>query len=225
MQFLIEKCHFGNKKSKWACYWVDGFEQLFPEWEQDREHAIEAFNDILCKKKSDIVVNWALQSVRVFMMYLDIGQDKEILSINQNETDRKGQTGTATLANSSIATIRLQAPIAPSSPLPMQTQLLDADAAWNSFSAQCMRQVREVIRLKHHSLRTEKAYLAWTHRFLDFVWRKKLVQEARGKKGNYIITADHLRAFLSYLALDVHVSAATQEQALNALLVLFRTIC
>jgi len=57
------------------------------------------------------------------------------------------------------------------------------------------------------------------------VWRKKLVQEARGKKGNYIITADHLRAFLSYLALDVHVSAATQDQALNALLVLFRTIC
>jgi len=57
------------------------------------------------------------------------------------------------------------------------------------------------------------------------VWRKKLVQEAKGKKGDYIITADHLRAFLSYLALDVHVSAATQDQALNALLVLFRTIC
>ena len=87
-----------------------------------------------------------------------------------------------------------------------------------------MRQVREVIRLKHHSLHTEKAYLAWTHRFLDFVWSKKLVQEAKGKKGNYIITADHLRVFLSYLALDVHVSAATQEQALNGLLVLFRTI-
>ena len=87
-----------------------------------------------------------------------------------------------------------------------------------------MRQVREVIRLKHHSLHTEKAYLAWTHRFLDFVWSKKLVQEAKGKKGNYIITADHLRAFLSYLALDVHVSAETQEQAPNGLLVLFRTI-
>jgi len=72
MQFLIEKCHFGNKKTKWACYWVERFEQLFPEWEQDREHAIEAFNDLLCKRKSDIVVNWALQSVRVFMMYVSV---------------------------------------------------------------------------------------------------------------------------------------------------------
>ena len=162
MRFLIEKCHFDNKKTKWACYWVERFEQLFPEWEQDRERAIEAFSDLLCKKKSDIVVNWALQSVRVFMMYLDIWQNKENLSINQNETDQKGKIGKATLDNSSIDTIRLQAPIPPSSPLPMKTQLSDADAAWNSFSAQRMRQVREVIRLKHRSLRTEKAYLAWT---------------------------------------------------------------
>jgi hypothetical protein len=129
IQFLIEKCHFGDKKTKWACYWVERFEQLSPEWEQDREHAIEAFNDLLCKKKSDIVVNWALQSVRVFMMYLDIGQDKENLTINQDETGQKGQTGTAILPNSSIATTRLQAPIPPSSPLPTQTQLPDADAA------------------------------------------------------------------------------------------------
>jgi len=102
---------------------------MFPQWEQYREHAIEAFYDLLCKRKSDIVVNWALQSVRVFMMYLDIGQDKKILNINQNETDQKGQTGTATLANSSIASITLQTPIPPSSPLPTQTQLPDADAA------------------------------------------------------------------------------------------------
>jgi len=224
MRFLIEKCHFDNKKTKWACYWVERFEQLFPEWEQDREHAIEAYSDLLCKKKSDIVVNWALQSVRVFMMYLDIGQNKENLSIDQNETDLKGETGKATLTNSSIAAITLQAPIPPSSSLPTQTQLSDTNAAWNSYSAQRMQQVREVIRLKHRSLRTEKAYLAWTHRFLNFVWSKKLVQEAKGKKGDYIITADHLRAFLSYLALEAHVSAATQEQALNALLVLFRTI-
>jgi len=46
MRFLIEKCHFGNKKTKLACYWVERFEQLFPEWEQDREHAIEAFNEL-----------------------------------------------------------------------------------------------------------------------------------------------------------------------------------
>ncbi|MGB4254392.1 MAG: hypothetical protein WBJ46_01465 [Rectinema sp.] len=74
-------------------------------------------------------MNWALQSVRVFMMYLDIGQDKENLTINQDETGQKGQTGTAILPNSSIATTRLQAPIPPSSPLPTQTQLPDADAA------------------------------------------------------------------------------------------------
>ncbi len=84
-----------------------------------------------------------------------------------------------------------------------------------------MKQVRELLKLKHRSLRTEKTYLGWTRRFLDFVWSKRLVREVNG---TFLLSVDLLRTFLSHLAIDARVSASTQEQALNALLVLYRMV-
>jgi len=92
---------------------------------------------------------------------------------------------------------------------------------WFDFSASMMRQVREYIRLKHHSIRTEKTYLSWTRRFLDFMEKQGSTDMI---DGNPKLNADHLRSYLSYIAVSKRVSAATQEQALNALLVLFRHI-
>lgn len=96
-----------------------------------------------------------------------------------------------------------------------------ANELWTVYASKLVRQVRELMRLKHRSIRTEKTYLAWTRRFLDYVWEKKLV---RAVNGGFQFSADQLRAFLSHLAIDARVSAATQEQALNALLVLFRLV-
>lgn len=107
-------------------------------------------------------------------------------------------------------------------PEPVHPVRDDAEKSlWREFSASMMAQVRELIRLKHHSIRTEKTYLAWTRRFLDFVEKRKLAKIVEGQP---MLTADHVRAYLSYLAMERRVSAATQEQALNALLVLYRTI-
>jgi integron integrase len=93
--------------------------------------------------------------------------------------------------------------------------------SWIQFSESMTRGVREWLRLKHHSLKTEKAYLGWTRRLLDYIEARRL---ARIENEIPIITADMLRSYLSYLAAEKRVSAATQEQALNALLVLFREI-
>jgi len=92
---------------------------------------------------------------------------------------------------------------------------------WIGFSESMTRGVREWLRLKHHSLKTEKSYLAWTRRLLDYVESRRL---AKIEDGTPRLTADMLRSYLSYLAAEKRVSAATQEQALNALLVLFREI-
>ncbi len=92
---------------------------------------------------------------------------------------------------------------------------------WISFTASMMHHVREITRLKHHSLKTEKTYLGWTRRFLDFIEKRHLTEIIEGKPK---ITADHLRSYLSFLAVEKKVSAATQEQAMNSLLVLFRMI-
>jgi site-specific recombinase XerD len=75
-------------------------------------------------------------------------------------------------------------------------------------------QMRQVMRLKHMSLRTEEAYVSWVRRFI-------LLHEKRhpAEKG-----ADVFRAFLSYLAVQRRVAASTQNGALNALVFLYRYV-
>jgi len=75
-------------------------------------------------------------------------------------------------------------------------------------------QMREVLRLKHLSLRTEKAYVSWAKRFILF----------HHKRHPKDMGAPEIRAFLSHLATHQHVAASTQNSALNALLFLYRAV-
>jgi site-specific recombinase XerD len=70
----------------------------------------------------------------------------------------------------------------------------------------------KVMRLKHLSLNTEKTYTTWSRQFQQFV---------NGKAPNDLST-DDIRNFLSYLAVERKIAASTQNQALNAVLFLFR---
>lgn len=96
-----------------------------------------------------------------------------------------------------------------------------AENPWISYRAQVYRSMQEHIRIKHLAQRTEKAYLAWTNRFLEYLER---VINLEWKDGRVLIEASHLRSYLSYLAVKRKISAATQEQAFNALLLLFRVV-
>ena len=71
-----------------------------------------------------------------------------------------------------------------------------------------------VLRLQHKAYRTEKSYVAWVRRFLTDL----------GPLERKEISADHVRQFLSYLAVERRVSVSTQEQAFSALLVLCRNV-
>ena len=75
-------------------------------------------------------------------------------------------------------------------------------------------QMRDVLRLKHLSLRTEKAYISWVKRFILF-------HEKRHPKD---MGASEIRDFLSYLATHDHVAASTQNSAFSALLFLYRYV-
>ena len=68
--------------------------------------------------------------------------------------------------------------------------------------------VREAIRTRHYSDKTEKAYVHWIKRFI-FFHNKRHPQE---------MAEAEIARFLSSLASDGHVSASTQNQAFNALL-------
>jgi len=74
--------------------------------------------------------------------------------------------------------------------------------------------LRDAIRTRHYSPRTEEAYLMWAKRFILF----------HNKRHPSSMGADEVNAFLSALALHDRVSASTQNQALNALLFLYRHV-
>ena len=75
-------------------------------------------------------------------------------------------------------------------------------------------QVREKIRIRHYSIRTEEAYVSWIKRYILF--HEKRHPNEMGKSD--------IEAFLSHLAIDRKVSASTQNQAFNALLFLYRHV-
>jgi len=74
--------------------------------------------------------------------------------------------------------------------------------------------VRQAARLRHMSRRTEEAYVGWVRRFVLF----------HGKRHPDDMDAPEIIAFLSHLAVRSGVSASTQNQALSALLFLYRIV-
>jgi integron integrase len=77
-----------------------------------------------------------------------------------------------------------------------------------------LEQMREALRLRHYSLRTEEAYTDWARRFILF----------HGKRHPKGMGAAEVQAFLSHLAVERGVSASTQNQAKAALLFLYRQV-
>lgn len=75
-------------------------------------------------------------------------------------------------------------------------------------------QVREAIRKRHYSYRTEKQYVGWIRRFILF----------HGKRHPAKLGGVEVEAFLSDLATQRHVASATQAQALAALLFLYKRV-
>lgn len=84
--------------------------------------------------------------------------------------------------------------------MPERTRLLD--------------EVRARMRVKHYSLRTEQAYLYWIRRYI----------RANGMRHPRTLDGRVVETFLTRLATDDHVSASTQNQALSAILFLYREV-
>ncbi len=75
-------------------------------------------------------------------------------------------------------------------------------------------QVRDTIRVKHYSMRTEEAYVHWIKRFILFHEKRHPLQMGEPE----------VSKFLSHLAVEGKVSASTQNQALSAILFLYQEV-
>ena len=74
--------------------------------------------------------------------------------------------------------------------------------------------VRQRIRLKGYSIRTEKSYVSWIKRFVLF----------HGKRHPQEMGKVEIEAFLSHLVLKRNVASSTQNQAFNAILFLYNHV-
>jgi integrase len=75
-------------------------------------------------------------------------------------------------------------------------------------------QVRDVMRRKHYSIRAEQSYIDWIRRFILF----------HGKRHPLEMGEQEVTVFLTHLARDGGVAASTQNQALSALLFLYKEV-
>ena len=76
-------------------------------------------------------------------------------------------------------------------------------------------EVRDLMRVQHYSIRTERTYVDWIQRFIrhhQLTKREQLVEQPEAK----------IEAFLTHLAVDGKVAPSTQNQAMNAIIYLYR---
>jgi integron integrase len=77
-----------------------------------------------------------------------------------------------------------------------------------------LEQIRHVLRVRRYALTTEDCYVDWARRFILF----------HDKRHPRDLGAVHVEQFLTHLAVEGHVSASTQNQALNALVFLYKQV-
>lgn len=99
--------------------------------------------------------------------------------------------------------------VSPAACIPNNRQDSSAPAA-----PRLLDKVREAIRVRHYSIRTEQAYTDWIRRFIVF----------HGKRHPGALGKAEVEAFLTHLAVSGNVAAPTQNQALSAILFLYRHV-
>ena len=85
---------------------------------------------------------------------------------------------------------------------------------YNSSNPKLLDQVRYALRAKHYALRTEETYINWIKRFILF----------HNKRHPKQMNTPEIEQYLTYLAVEKNVAAATQNQALSALLFLYQHV-
>ena len=94
-------------------------------------------------------------------------------------------------------------------------------------SGSVIDRIRRVLRVAHYAMKTEKAYTQWWERFEQFALaRNEVLGTHAGENASRGATSptlgpDDVRGFLEHLAVERKVAAATQKQALNALVFVF----
>lgn len=96
-----------------------------------------------------------------------------------------------------------------------ESKVWDAEGRVDGLAA--LQELRARLRTKHYSYRTELTYVDWARRFLEYAMRCQRLPRPD-------IAPETVRDYLAHLAIQAHVSAATQNQAFHAILFLCREV-
>jgi integrase len=96
-----------------------------------------------------------------------------------------------------------------------ESKVWDTEGRVDGLAA--LAELRARLRTKHYSYRTEQTYMDWSRRFLDYATECQ-------KAPRPTVAPETVRDYLAYLAIQQHVSAATQNQAFHAILFLCREV-
>ena len=91
---------------------------------------------------------------------------------------------------------------------------MDSQSSGNTPAPRLLDLVKNAIRIRHYSLRTEESYVYWIRGYVRF----------NGLRHPRDMGAREVTAFLTHLAVERDVAAATQQQALSALLFLYKQV-
>lgn len=92
--------------------------------------------------------------------------------------------------------------------------MIQLNHAQSEGKPKLLDQVRHALRVKHYSRRTEEAYVEWIHRYILFHNKRHPAEMGEAE----------IRQFVSHLAVARNVAASTQNQALCAILYLYRNV-
>jgi integron integrase len=86
--------------------------------------------------------------------------------------------------------------------------------AWTRLPGELLSRVTQVLRAKHYSMSTERTYIPWIKRFVLFCENRHPLD----------VGEPEVEAFLTNLAVEGHVASSTQNQAMNAIVFLYRDV-
>ncbi|MFH2047286.1 MAG: integron integrase [Pseudomonadota bacterium] len=177
-------------------------------------------NELVSENQIPFYANW----VNKFIKFSNTRQDKALdlrvqLFLDALKKDRELQDWQITQAENAIKLY-----INNFLPTSGGTAILSPNAdteAENKFpdDQKIIKEIREILRIKHYAYSTERTYIDWFKRFHAYLTKAKnkdWVNQGADEKD--------VRDFLSHLAIKQQVSSSTQNQALNALLFLFREV-
>ncbi len=134
---------------------------------------------------------------------------EQFRGIALRKTTKSGEVGPG--PSEGVAPMPLPRAITPPTTIPPPRKRSGANGIdWDALNAA----VKQAMRLKHYSYRTEKTYMHWIRRF---------VNHHNGRKPS-TMGAVEIHQFLSHLAVNRDVAASTQNQALNAIVFMFRDV-